>query len=208
MNDIDFPEPNRRYTVEEYLTLERQAEERHEFIDGLVRTIESSNDRHGILHANLVGLLGSQLRRSPYRPFGKGLLIYCGEPPHEYFSFPDLSIFHGNLEPFDEHRDVFLNPQIIIEVLSPTSEAFDRGEKFIRYRTYLASLQDYIVVAQDKPLIERYSRQADGLWVIAETVSDVAGMLHLPSVNCAIPLTEIYEGVIFPEPPATEDSET
>jgi Uma2 family endonuclease len=206
MNDLDFPVPNRHYSIEEYLTLERQSEERHEYIDGIVRTIESANESHATIHVNLLVLLGTQLKRSPFRPFGKGFLIYCGAAAHDYFSFPDLSIFHGRPAPYDEHRDVFLNPQIIIEILSPTSEAFDRGEKFIRYRTHLASLQDYLVVAQDKPLIERYSRQENGLWVIAETVRDLAATIHLPSINCAIPLAEIYEGIVFPAP--SEPDET
>lgn len=205
MNDVDFPAPDRQYSIEEYLVLERQSEERHEYLDGVVRTIERANESHAIIHANLLAQLGIKLKGAAFRPFGKGLLIYCGAPPRAYFSFPDLSIFHGRLEPYDEHRDVFLNPQVIIEILSPTSEAFDRGEKFIRYRTYLASLQDYLVVAQDKPLIERYSRQENGLWVIAETVSDLAGVIDLPSINCAVPLAEIYEGVVFPAP--SDDSD-
>ena len=207
IDDIDFTAPNRRYTIEEYLTLERQSEERHEYLDGIVRTIESTNEWHAIIHSNLVGLLGTQLKSSPCRVFGKGFLIYCGAAPHDYFSFPDLSIFHGRPEPYDEHRDVFLNPQIIIEILLPTSEAFDRGEKFIRYRTYLASLQDYLVVAQDKALLERYSRQENCLWVIAETVSDLAGTIHLPSINCVVPLAEIYEGIVFPEPSEPDDNQ-
>ncbi len=206
MNEIEFPEPKRHYTVEEYLTLERQSEERHAYLDGLVRTIESANESHAIIHVNLLAWLGAKLKGSPFRPFGKGFLIYCGAPPHNYFSFLDLSIFHGRPEPYDDHRDVFLNPQIIVEILSPTSEAFDRGEKFIRYRTYLTLLQDYLVVAQDKPLIERYSRQENGLWVIAETVGDLAGTIYIPSINCAIPLAEIYESVVFPEPAEPNES--
>lgn len=210
------PKERIRYTVEQYLAMERASDVRHEFLDGYVYAMAGESEAHGIVTNNFNGLLWQTLKGSGCRTFDKDTKVQSGEVPQiksiyqpkNLFSYPDVLVVCGERKYLDDYKDVLINPTVIIEVLSPTTGEFDRGEKFIRYRTYLASLQDYIVVAQDKPLIERYSRQADGLWVIAETVSDLSGMLHLPSINCAIPLAEIYEGVIFPEPPATEDSET
>ncbi len=104
---------------------------------------------------------------------------------------------------------MLLNPKVIIEVLSPTTEAFDRGEKFLRYRTYLESLTDYIVVAQDKPLIEHFSLQSDGKWVIAATATDLAETVALPSIDCALNLGDVYDRIVFPveeeEPPSDNE---
>ena len=111
----------------------------------------------------------------------------------------------GELKFHDKHRDVLLNPTLIIEVLSPTTEAFDRGEKFIRYRSYLESFTDYVVVAQNKPLVEHYTRQPNGKWEIAATVTDLSESVTLDSIGCVLRLSEIYDRIVFPEPAEDED---
>jgi Uma2 family endonuclease len=98
----------------------------------------------------------------------------------------------------DEHRDVLLNPKIIIEVLSPSTEAYDRGEKFLRYRTYLESLTDYLVVAQSRPLVEHFARQPNGLWLIAATATELGESVALASVDCVLRLNEVYDRIVFP----------
>ncbi len=209
------PKERIRYTVAEYLARERASDIRHEFLDGYVYAMAGESESHGIITSNFVIETGSRLKGSGCRTFDKDTKVQSGEiptiksfyQPKNLFSYPDVLVVCGERKYLDEYKDVLINPTIIIEVLSPTTGEFDRGEKFIRYRTYLAALQDYLVVAQDKPLIERYSRQENGLWVIAETISDLVGTIHLPSINCAIPLAEIYEGVIFPKPPIIEDLE-
>jgi Uma2 family endonuclease len=206
------PKERIRYTVEQYLELERAADLRHEFLDGYVYAMAGESEAHGIITSNLVIEIGSRLKGSGCRTFDKDTKVHSGEvpkikhspQPKNLFSYPDILVVCGERQYLDEYKDVLINPTVIIEVLSPTTGEFDRGEKFIRYRTYLASLQDYLVVAQDKPLIERYSRQENGLWVIAETVRDLADAIHIPSINCAIPLAEIYEGIVFPEPEADD----
>jgi Uma2 family endonuclease len=202
------PKERIRYTVEEYLTMERASDVRHEFLDGYVYAMAGESEAHGIITSNLVIEIGSRLKGSGCRTFDKDTKVQSGEisqpkplhQPKNLFSYPDVLVVCGVREYLDDYKDVLINPSVLIEVLSPSTESFDRGEKFIRYRTYLASLQDYLVVAQDKPLIERYSRQENGLWVIAETVREFTDVIHIPSINCAIPLAEIYEGVVFPEP--------
>ena len=108
--------------------------------------------------------------------------VVCGEPQ-----------FH------EEFRDVLLNPRVIIEVLSPSTEAFDRGEKFLHYRTHLESLTDYVVVAQQRPLVEYFARQPNGQWVIAATATNLSETVVLPSIGCTLPLSDIYDRIAFPE---------
>src|SRR5213079_595606 len=88
-------------------------------------------------------------------------------------------------------------PNVIIEVLSPSTESFDRGEKFLRYRTYLDSLTDYVVVAQSQPLIEHFARDEKGQWMIAATATDLSQSVELSSIGCTLRLSEVYDRVDF-----------
>jgi Uma2 family endonuclease len=99
----------------------------------------------------------------------------------------------------DENRDVTINPKVIIEVASPSTEAFDYGEKFLRYRTFNPSLTDYLVVAQDRPSIEHFARQENGQWIIAASAVELSESVHIASINCALKLAEVYDRVEFPE---------
>ena len=116
------------------------------------------------------------------------MLVVCGERK-----------FH------DKYSDVLLNPNVIIEVLSKSTEAFDRGEKFIRYRTWLPSLTNYILVSQDKPMIEHYRRQSDGEWVLS-TLDGLGAALKIESIGCSLKLSDVYDGVQFlPQDASFED---
>ena len=105
--------------------------------------------------------------------------------------------FCGERQYHDQHSDVLLNPTVIIEVLSPSTEAYDRGEKFWRYRTYIDVLTDYVLVSQSMPLIEHYRRQPNDEWLLA-SVGDLAGSLQLASINCTLRLAEVYDRISFP----------
>ena len=102
----------------------------------------------------------------------------------------------------DNHRDVLTNPTVIFEVLSRSTAAYDRGEKSLRYRTHISSLQDLILVAQDKPHIEHYSRQQDGTWAQTE-IDGLDALLILDSIDCQLSLAELYAGIVFPEQTAS-----
>ena len=157
------PKEKIRYTVEQYLAMERDSAIRHEYLDGYVYAMAGESEEHGIITNNLNGFLWQRLKGSGCRTFDKDTKVQSGEvptgktsaQPKKLFSYPDVLVVCGERKYLDEYKDVLTNPTVIIEVLSPTTGEFDRGEKFIRYRTYLPSLQDYLVVAQDKPLIER-----------------------------------------------------
>jgi Uma2 family endonuclease len=97
----------------------------------------------------------------------------------------------------DQAQDVLLNPTVIIEVLSPSTEAFDRGEKFRRYRTWLPTLADYVLVAQDQALVEHYHRQEDGTWAL-RALEGLHAQVHVPSIGCTVALADVYDRIVFP----------
>jgi Uma2 family endonuclease len=99
----------------------------------------------------------------------------------------------------DENRDVIINPKVIIEVVSPSTGDFDRGEKFHRYRTHNPSLTDYLIVAQNRPSIEHFALREDGQWVIAALAVELSESVHIASINCTLQLAEIYDRLEFPE---------
>ena len=208
---MSLPQTIARYTVEEYLALERGSGERHEYLDGQIYAMAGESIEHADISVNLVVELGSQLKGTPCRVWTKDSKVLSGPAIRSYksikglFSYPDIVVVCGEPRFLDEHRDVLLNPTLIIEVLSPSTESFDRGEKFWRYRTHLASLTDYVQVSQALPLIEHFRRQSNDEWVLS-TVSDMAGSLHLASINCTLRMSEVYDRVTFPEEEAPETS--
>src|SRR5215813_5130532 len=130
------------YTIEEYLALERAAEERHEYWDGGIYAMGGESLEHGRICTNLSRIISNQLVGKPCELLIKDMKVRSGPDPQPrrvtkgLFSYPDLLVVCGEPQFHDQYRDVLLNPAVIIEVLSDTTEAFDRGEKFRRYRTY------------------------------------------------------------------------
>lgn len=197
------------FTIEEYLAIERQSEERYEYIDGQIFAMAGESIAHGEICANLAGLLHSQLRGTPCRMRVKDTKIRSGPNPHPgstkgLFSYPDLVVICGELQFHDEHQDVVLNPTVIIEVLSESTESFDRGEKFQRYQAWNPTLSDYVLVSQTRPIIEHYVRQADGGWLYY-VYSDLEQRLFINSINCELSLPDVYERVVFPPEEAEEE---
>lgn len=165
---MGLPPPQTSYTIDEYLALDRQSEERHEYLDGHIYAMAGESLEHSLICANLIAELRNQLRGKPYSTLSPNMKVRSGpynkEKPSNkgMFSYADVMVVCGEPVFHDEHRDVLLNPTVIIEVLSPTTEAFDRGEKFLRYRTHIESLTDYVLVSQSRPLIEHFLRQTGG----------------------------------------------
>lgn len=193
------------YTVEEYLAFEREAEERHEYLDGVIYAMAGESPEHGDICANLVYELVRRLREGNCRVRFKDTKVFSGSPllaqlrksRKGLFSYPDVVVICEEPRYLDHHRDVLVNPQVLIEVLSDSTEAFDRGEKFIRYRRVLPSLTDYILVWQELPLIEHFIRQTDENW-LARLVEGLEASLHVASLGCTIQLSEIYRLINFP----------
>ena len=120
------------------------------------------------------------------------------------YTYPDVTVVCGERQFADGRRDVLLNPTLVVEVLSPSTEAYNRGEKAAAYRQ-LASLQEYLLIAQDRPHVEQYTRQPDGRWLLTEA-DNLAAVLRLPSIQCDLALADVYDGVSF-EPAARPEAE-
>jgi Uma2 family endonuclease len=190
---MSLPQALPSFTSDQYLSLERVSEIRHEYLDGSVYAMAGESPEHSTLCFNLAGILHAQLRSTPCRGFSPNMKVRTDEGG--LYAYPDLTVVCGEPLFHDERRDVLVNPTVIFEVLSPSTEAYDRGEKFLRYRTHLATLTDYLLVTQSKAFIEHFSRQADGAWLYTAT-SGLTESLALASIDCRLPLEEVYRLVI------------
>lgn len=186
----------RLYTLEEYVALDAAAEYKCEYVDGRVYAMSGGTEPHALVCWNLLGLLHAAFRGRPCRAYPSDLRVKVAETGT--YTYPDLSALCG--EPaFDERVvDTLLNPSVLVEVLSPSTEAYDRGEKFARYRR-VPSLREYVLVAQDRPRVECYTRRGDG-WVLTEA-SALDAAVELRSVGVTLALGEVYERVAFPDRP-------
>jgi Uma2 family endonuclease len=197
---MSWPQTHHVFTPEEYLALERPSEIRHEFLDGTVYAMAGETPEHSLICFNLGGIMHAQLKDKPCRGFSPNMKVRTD--PSGLFAYPDLTVVCGEPRYHDNHRDVLTNPTVIFEVLSRSTAAYDRGEKSLRYRTHISSLKDFILVAQDKPHAEHYSRQQDRTWAHTE-ISGLDALLILDSIDCQLSLAELYAGIVFPESAAS-----
>jgi Uma2 family endonuclease len=185
-------EPNRRLSPEEYLALERQSETKHEFLNGEIFAMTGASLQHNRIVSNVGGLLYSQLHGRPCEFFLGDLRLRVDATG--LYTYPDLVVVCGEPQLVaDAELDTLLNPTLIIEVLSPSTEAYDRGKKFAHYRT-IASLVEVVFISQEQVEVERYSRQSGGGWLLLEA-NRLEDRLPLPAIGCELPLTAVYERV-------------
>lgn len=187
-----LPQPQELLSPTEYLELERRAEDRSEYFAGEIFAMAGASQRHNLLVANLVRLLGNQLVTKDCNVYPSDLRVKI--EAFEKYTYPDVSVACGENLFEDEHRDVLLNPSVIFEVLSESTEAYDRGRKFEHYQA-LPSLVDYVLVTQDAFRIEQFTRQGVHRWTyrdhhIAEDV------IRLESIGCELVLAEVYLKVL------------
>lgn len=202
-----YPALQPRYTEEEYLAFERKADERSEYLDGSIIRMAGESPEHGRISANLVRLVGNRLLGTDCQDFTKDMKVRSGPLPRNprntkgLYSYPDLVVVCGKLQFLDEYRDVLINPSVIIEVLSDTTEKFDRKQKFLRYQKYLPILTDYILVSQDEPLIEIFHQDSpnSGSWRYF-FASELESAIRIPSIDCELKLAEVYYRITFPAP--------
>lgn len=196
---------SQKMSVAEYLARERDALEKSEYLDGEVWPLHPPNERgmagasrqHNEIADNLVLTLGSRLPGSGCRTYSRDLKVRCG--PTGLYTYPDLVIVCGDRRFAPDDPDVLLNPVVIVEVLSPTTERYDRRRKFREYER-IASFREYVLDAQDEPLVERFVRQPDGSW--NRTMSEgLDAEFALDSVPVRVPLAAVYADVAFPETP-------
>ena len=198
------PAERTSFTQDEYLALERPAFERHIYLDGEIFAMASESNAHGIITVNLVMIVATQLKGKPCQARTKdtkvrsGLAPMPGHATKGMFSYPDIVIICEEPEFHDAHRDIILNPKAIIEVLSPATEAFDRGEKFTRLQTCNPTLTDYVLVSQDRPQIEHFQRRGDGEWSYRLHIG-LEAFVRIASIDCTLKLVDVYDRVVFPE---------
>ena len=199
---MSLPQSQITVSIEEYLDRERESEERHEFLDGQIYAMAGENPRHGAICTNLTGIVHSQLIGTPCQVFSKDTKVRSGPDAARstkgLFSYPDLVVVCGEIKFHDQQQHVIINPTVIIEVLSPNTEAFDRGVKWLRYQTWLPTLVHYVMVSQNQPQIEHYSREANGEWRYSR-VNQIEGSVTPASIGCKLKLAEVYDRVVFPE---------
>lgn len=185
--------PKRRVSPEEYLAIERKSDIRHQYYNGEMFAMGGASRAHNRISMNIGTDLNHQLRDRACEPFMIDMRVKVDASG--LYTYPDIVVACDKLEFEDEHVDTLLNPQVIIEVLSETTESYDRGKKFEHYRR-LESLTDYLLVSQDEPHIEHFTKNADGHWVLFEATGlDTA--IELPTIHCRLALNDVYAKVEF-----------
>ncbi len=189
---MSVPPQQRDWTVREYLEFEREADTRHEFIGGQVYAMAGASERHNQIASALNYLLYGQLLERPCQVFQSDMRVQANETT---FFYPDITVVCGEALYCDESRDTLRNPTVVFEILSPSTEDYDRGRKFKYYRE-IASLQDYLLAAQNQKQIEHYARQDADSWLLT-VFSQLDSVLSLPSIGCTLSLSDIYRKVTF-----------
>lgn len=188
--------PKRCFTPEEYLALEDKAEYKSQFVAGEIFAMAGAEPWHVEITGNIAGELRTLFRGKPCKAYGADMRVRVDEG--ELWTYPDVVALCGSPK-FDSSSSPrsLLNPQVIFEVFSPSTEAFDRGDKFARYRR-IDSLTDYVLVASEQMRVEHYVRQSAAVWTLTE-YSQPADRIPLVGVGCELPLAEIYYRVSFPD---------
>jgi Uma2 family endonuclease len=189
MNAIS-PDPARSpMTPQEYLAIERRAEGRHEYARGVMYALVGLNYAHSLITTDVLACLHGQLKGRPFEALGGGMRLHV--PATGLFTYADVVVAHASEAEFlDAETDTLLNPVVIVEVLSPQTEDYDRGRKFSQYRT-LPSLREYVLVPQDRMAVDWYRREGDH-WTLREATGP-QGVVVLESIGCVLPLATVYE---------------
>jgi len=184
-------QPGAYLTPKEYLALERSAEYKSEYLAGEIFAMAGTSERHNLIAGNVFAELHAQLRKRPCKVYVSDVRLKVNRTG--LYTYPDVMVVCGETQFADDQQDMILNPTVIIEVLSESTEGYDRGKKFEHYRK-LDSLSEYILIAQDRYHVERYVRQPDNQWLLAET-DNVHDTLSLTSIACNLALADIYDKV-------------
>ncbi len=177
----------------EYLSVERNAFEKHEYYQGEVFAMSGASIKHNKIFSHVFGELASKLKGKNCMPFGSDLRIHI--PKNTLYTYPDISIVCGETECTDDFFDTVLNPSVIIELLSKSTRNYDKGEKFSLYRD-IDRLQEYILIDTERIHVEKHIRNNDNSWQLTEFKSSEDSFL-ISTVNLSISLKDIYEGISF-----------
>jgi Uma2 family endonuclease len=192
---MNTAESKKRYTPQEYLKLEEASLEKHEYFRGEIFAMAGGSENHSLINSNVMRVLGNLLSGKPCRVYDSNLRIHI--PTTSLFTYPDASVICGPTEVgiSDPSRGSILNSKVIVEILLPSTEAYDRGAKFENYLS-ITSLREYVLISQSAPRIETFHRQDDGTWVFS-FASGMESTILLKSLEIALPLPEVYRDVNF-----------
>lgn len=180
--------PKPRLTAEEYLAQERQAEHKSEYFDGEIVAMAGASREHNLIVGSLIRLLGNHLLERDCNVYPSDMRLHI--PNTNTYTYPDVVVTCGEEFFTDDHFDVLKNPLVLIEVLSDSTEAYDRGKKF-RHSQQIPSLAEYLLVSQVPYRVELYVRQSKNLWLYS-VAYDPDDVIHLASIDCKLSLKDIY----------------
>lgn len=190
INDPQVVYNKAKFTVEEYLAIEKDSIEKHEYFQGDIFARAGAGPRHNVIFSNLFGELAQLLKGKPCKPYGSDQRIHVAE--NTLFTYPDISIICGDIIPSEFDEDSATLPIVLFEILSKSTKNYDRGEKFKLYRD-IPSLQEYILIDSLSINIEAFRVNKQGHWELEEYRS-FEDSLSIPVLNLHLPLREIYEG--------------
>lgn len=184
-------QPDTHISPEAYLLLERKAEVRSEYLNGEIFAMVGASREHNLIATNITREVSQQLKGKPCELYSTDMRVRV--PATGLYTYPDVVVVCGEPVFEDEHVDTLLNPTLIMEVLSESTESYDRGKKFGHYQT-INSLVEYLLIAQDEYRIEQFVKQPDGHWLYSDARSP-EGSLELASIQCVLTLKEVYDKV-------------
>jgi Uma2 family endonuclease len=194
------PQAKHHFTPEEYLAFERASDTKHEYIDGFIYAMAGGSPPHNRICFNTIGEIHAQLKDSECVGFTSDQKIRTD--PQDIFSYPDITIVCGEPVFQSEQKEVLLNPKVIIEVLSPSTELRDRVDKFARYQT-IKTLSDYLLIAQDCASIEHFVRQKGKREWLYSLTTGLQAEVKIASINCSLKLADVYNRIALPPPKPT-----
>ena len=185
LTDIHF------ISEKEYLDAERLALDKHEYYRGEIFAMSGASIPHNQIFSNFFLAIGTKLKGKKCQPFGSDLRIHI--PKNTLYTYPDISIVCGEIETTDQKFDTITNPAVLIEILSPSTRNYDKGEKFTLYRE-IDSLQEYILIDSERVMVEKFIRNSDNSWQLTE-YKTIEQSFTIETVNLEINLIDIYDGV-------------
>jgi Uma2 family endonuclease len=188
--------PKPKLTPAEYLARERTAEFKSEYYRGETFAMAGASRQHNTVKENLIVEVGVRLKGSPCRTWSSDQRVKVSATG--LYTYPDIVVVCGKADYDADDEDTLVNPVAIVEVLSPGTESYDRGAKFRQYQQ-LPSLQEYVLVSQDEPVVERFVRQPDGTWVLT-VVTGLTGEVAFATVPARVAMADVYRGIDFPSP--------
>jgi len=185
--------PDYKYlTPEEYLAVERQAEYKSEYIDGVMYAMAGGGPKHSLVAGNVLTQLNLKLLDKPCLVFNSDMKVRA--PNSRKFHYPDVTIVCAESQFADDERDVLLNPLALVEVLSDSTAGYDRRRKFLYYQE-IESFREYVLIAQDEPVVQHYVKQPNGSWIYTK-IEGLDQTLTFSTLNCQVALKDIYAKVL------------